>query len=240
MCDFRKEEWRGELKFGVKLASLADIFVHDAILAAHRIFPFTVCVARSMKPKPAVAGFVMQKELHYLVGALANPKRPFAAIVGGSNLSDKIRLIKSLLKKVDFLLLGGGIVFTFYKAMGYSVGSSLVEQCYLKMAKKLMTKAKAKEKANRKGAIVLPSDVVIADRFGTNAERKVVPASKIPDRWMWLDIGPETIVSFGQKLDTAETIIWNGPMGVYEYHNYTNPCISRFLEDFFSVNIVLN
>ncbi|XP_059306081.1 phosphoglycerate kinase, cytosolic-like [Lycium ferocissimum] len=168
-----------------------------------------------MKPKPAVAGFLMHKEIQYLVGALANPNRPVAAIVGGSSLADKIRLIKSLLKKVDFLLLGGGIVFSFYKAMGYSVGSSLVEQSHLKMAEELMSKAKAKEKL-----VVLPSDVVIADRFGVNAERKVVQASEIPDRWMGLDIGPETMVSFGQKLETAKTIIWNGPVGVYEYPNF--------------------
>ncbi|KAJ6899937.1 hypothetical protein NC652_026170 [Populus alba x Populus x berolinensis] len=140
--------------------------------------------------KPAVAGFLMQKELDYLVGAVANPKKPFAAIVGGSKVSSKIGVIESLLEKVDFLFLGGGMIFTFYKAQGYSVGSSLVEEDKLDLATSLIEKA------------------------------KVVPASEIADGWMGLDIGPDSIKTFSEALDTTKTIIWNGPMGVFEFEKF--------------------
>ncbi|KAK4491847.1 hypothetical protein RD792_002626 [Penstemon davidsonii] len=165
--------------------------------------------------KPSVAGFLMQKELDYLVGAVSNPKKPFAAIVGGSKVSSKIGVIESLLEKVDLLFLGGGMIFTFYKAQGLAVGSSLVEADKLDLATSLIEKAKAKGVS-----LLLPSDVVIADKFAADANSKVVPASQIPDGWMGLDIGPDSIKSFGEALDTTKTIIWNGPMGVFEFDKF--------------------
>ncbi|KAJ7948984.1 phosphoglycerate kinase [Quillaja saponaria] len=162
--------------------------------------------------KPAVAGFLMQKELDYLVGAVAKPKRPFAAIIGGSKVSTKIGVIESLFEKVNLLLLGGGMIYTFYKAQGHSVGSSLVEEDKLDLATSLLEKAKAKGVS-----ILLPTDVVIADKFAPDANSKVVPASSIPDGWMGLDIGPDSIKTFSEALDTTQTIIWNGPMGVFEF-----------------------
>ncbi|KAK6133157.1 hypothetical protein DH2020_033095 [Rehmannia glutinosa] len=155
------------------------------------------------------------RELDYLVGAVSNPKKPFAAIVGGSKVSSKIGVIESLLEKVDLLFLGGGMIFTFYKAQGHAVGSSLVEEDKLDLATSLMEKAKAKGVS-----LLLPSDVVIADKFAADANSKVVPASEIPDGWMGLDIGPDSIKSFGEALDTTKTIIWNGPMGVFEFDKF--------------------
>ncbi|CDY49746.1 BnaA02g19260D [Brassica napus] len=155
------------------------------------------------------------KELDYLVGAVANPKKPFAAIVGGSKVSTKIGVIESLLSTVDILLLGGGMIFTFYKAQGHSVGSSLVEEDKLDLAKSLMEKAKAKGVS-----LLLPTDVVIADKFAPDANSKIVPATAIPDGWMGLDVGPDSIKTFSEALDTTQTIIWNGPMGVFEFEKF--------------------
>ncbi|KAA8527194.1 hypothetical protein F0562_008577 [Nyssa sinensis] len=165
--------------------------------------------------KPSVAGFLMQKELDYLVGAVGNPKRPFAAIVGGSKVSSKIGVIESLLEKVDILLLGGGMMFTFYKAQGHSVGSSLVEEDKLNLATSLLEKSKSKGVS-----LLLPLDVVVADKFAADANSKVVSASCIPDGWMGLDIGPDSIKTFSEALDTTKTIIWNGPMGVFEFEKF--------------------
>ncbi|XP_021816974.1 phosphoglycerate kinase, cytosolic-like [Prunus avium] len=178
---FYKEEEKNDPEFSKKLASLADVYVNDAFGTAHRAHASTEGVAKFLKP--SVAGFLMQKELDYLVGAVGDPKRPFAAIVGGSKVSSKIGVIESLLEKVNILLLGGGMIFTFYKAQGYSVGSSLVEEDKLDLAKSLLEKAKAKGVS-----ILLPTDVVIADKFAADANSKVVPASAIPDGWMGLDI----------------------------------------------------
>ncbi|KAK4439558.1 Phosphoglycerate kinase, chloroplastic [Sesamum alatum] len=210
---FYKEEEKNDPEFAKKLASLADLYVNDAFGTAHRAHASTEGVAKYLKP--SVAGFLMQKELDYLVGAVANPKKPFAAIVGGSKVSSKIGVIESLLEKVDILLLGGGMIFTFYKAQGHAVGSSLVEADKLDLATSLMEKAKTKGVS-----LLLPSDVVIADKFAADANSKVVPASQIPDGWMGLDIGPDSIKSFGEALDTTKTIIWNGPMGVFEFDKF--------------------
>ncbi|KAJ4755943.1 Phosphoglycerate kinase [Rhynchospora pubera] len=174
-----------------KLAALADLYVNDAFGTAHRAHACTEGVTKYLKP--AVAGFLMQKELDYLVGAVANPKKPFAAIVGGSKVSSKISVIESLLEKVDILILGGGMIFTFYKAQGYSVGSSLVEKDKLELATTLLEKAKTKG---------------------------VVPASAIPDGWMGLDVGPDSIKLFSETMDTTQTVIWNGPMGVFEFEKF--------------------
>ncbi|PON38518.1 Phosphoglycerate kinase [Parasponia andersonii] len=210
---FYKEEEKNEPEFAKKLASLADVYVNDAFGTAHRAHASTEGVAKYLKP--AVAGFLMQKELDYLVGAVSNPKRPFAAIVGGSKVSTKIGVIESLLEKVNLLFLGGGMIFTFYKAQGYSVGSSLVEDDKLDLATSLLEKAKSKGVS-----ILLPTDVVIADKFAPDANSEVVPASAIPDEWLGLDIGPDSIKTFSEALDTTQTIIWNGPMGVFEFEKF--------------------
>ncbi|GMP51784.1 hypothetical protein CsSME_00017879 [Camellia sinensis var. sinensis] len=210
---FYKEEEKNDPEFAKKLASLADLYVNDAFGTAHRAHASTEGVAKYLKP--SVAGFLMQKELDYLVGAVSNPKKPFAAIVGGSKVSSKIGVIESLLEKVDMLLLGGGMIFTFYKAKGYSVGSSLVEEDKLDLATSLLEKAKSKGVA-----LMLPTDVVVADKFAADANSKIVPASGIPDGWMGLDIGPDSIKIFGEALDSTKTIIWNGPMGVFEFDKF--------------------
>jgi len=210
---FYKEEEKNAPEFAKKLASLADVYVNDAFGTAHRAHASTEGVAKFLKP--AVAGFLMQKELDYLVGAVANPKRPFAAIVGGSKVSSKIGVIDSLFEKVDILFLGGGMIFTFYKAKGYSVGSSLVEEDKLELATALIEKAKSKGVQ-----LLLPTDVVVANKFAADAESKVVPASAIPDGWMGLDIGPDSIKTFSVTLDTTKTVIWNGPMGVFEFEKF--------------------
>ncbi|KAL9998852.1 putative phosphoglycerate kinase [Helianthus debilis subsp. tardiflorus] len=234
---FYKEEEKNDPEFAKKLASLADLYVNDAFGTAHRAHASTEGVAKHLKP--AVAGFLMQKELDYLVGAVSNPKKPFAAIVGGSKVSSKIGVIESLLEKVDILVLGGGMIFTFYKAQGLAVGSSLVEEDKLDLATTLLEKAKSKGVS-----LLLPSDVVIADKFAADANSKVsfarvlifrynlppvigtwatvevVPASSIPDGWMGLDIGPDSIKSFSEALDTTKTVIWNGPMGVFEFDKF--------------------
>ncbi|KAG7600717.1 Phosphoglycerate kinase [Arabidopsis suecica] len=210
---FYKEEEKNEPEFAKKLASLADLYVNDAFGTAHRAHASTEGVTKFLKP--SVAGFLLQKELDYLVGAVSNPKRPFAAIVGGSKVSSKIGVIESLLEKCDILLLGGGMIFTFYKAQGLSVGSSLVEEDKLELATSLLAKAKA-----RGVSLLLPTDVVIADKFAPDANSKIVPASAIPDGWMGLDIGPDSVKTFNEALDTTQTVIWNGPMGVFEFEKF--------------------
>ncbi|CAL9192479.1 unnamed protein product [Musa hybrid cultivar] len=210
---FYKEEEKNDPEFAKKLASLADLYVNDAFGTAHRAHASTEGVTKFLKP--AVAGYLMQKELDYLVGAVANPKKPFAAIVGGSKVSTKIGVMESLLEKVDLLLLGGGMIFTFYKAQGSSVGSSLVEEDKLNLATSLLEKAKSKGVS-----LLLPTDVVAADKFAADANCMVVPASGIPDGWMGLDIGPDSIKAFSESLDTTKTIIWNGPMGVFEFEKF--------------------
>jgi len=166
--------------------------------------------------RPSVAGFCMQKELDYLDGAVAQPKRPFAAIVGGSKVSSKIGVIESLLGKVDKLFLGGGMIFTFYKAQGKSVGSSLVEEDKLDLARSLM------DIAAKKGVeFILPTDVIVADKFAADANTKVVSIDAIPDGWMGLDIGPDSLKAFQAALADCKTVVWNGPMGVFEMEAFS-------------------
>ncbi|KAI3496603.1 hypothetical protein L1887_38971 [Cichorium endivia] len=210
---FYKEEEKNDPGFAEKLASLADLYVNDAFGTAHRAHASTEGVTKFLRP--SVAGFLLQKELDYLDGAVSNPKRPFAAIVGGSKVSSKIGVIESLLEKCDILLLGGGMIFTFYKAQGLSVGSSLVEEDKLDLASTLIEKAKAKGVS-----LLLPTDVVIADKFAPDANSKIVPASAIPDGWMGLDIGPDSVKTFNDALETTKTVIWNGPMGVFEFDKF--------------------
>jgi len=206
---FYPEEEANDKTFASKLAANADLFVNDAFGTAHRAHGSTAGVTEFLKP--SVAGFLLQKELDYLQGAVDVPKRPFAAIVGGSKVSSKITVIETLLNKVDKLVLGGGMVFTFLKARGYNTGKSLVETDQLDLARKL--EGIAKEKGV---TLYLASDVVVADKFAADAANQIVDIENIPDEWMGLDIGPKTIANIQAGLADCKTVIWNGPMGVFE------------------------
>jgi len=206
---FYSEETDNDADFAEKLAAPAEIFVNDAFGTAHRAHASTEGVTKFCDTN--VAGFLLQKELDYLDGAVANPDRPFCAIVGGSKVSSKIGVIESLLAKTDKIILGGGMIFTFYKALGKSVGSSLVEDDKIELAKELM--AKAEEKGVK---LLLPTDVVVADNFAADANTQTVSVDDIPDGWMGLDIGPDSVASFQEELKECKSVIWNGPMGVFE------------------------
>jgi phosphoglycerate kinase len=206
---FYKEEEKNVKEFSKKLAAPFDMYVNDAFGTAHRAHSSTAGVTEFLKP--SVSGFLLQKELDYLDGAVSNPKRPFAAIVGGSKVSSKIGVIESLMAKCDKLIIGGGMVFTFLKAKGLSTGSSLVEEDKIALAKELMAKA---EKGGVK--LILPNDVVLADKFAADANTKVANVDSIPDGWMGLDNGPESTKMIQKELEECKTIIWNGPMGVFE------------------------
>lgn len=207
------EEEKNNPDFAKQLAEGCDVYVNDAFGTAHRAHASTAGVAAFLKPK--VAGFLLQKELDYLDGAISAPKRPFAAIVGGSKVSSKIAVIESLLDKVDKLVLGGGMVFTFYKAQGLSVGASLVEDDKLDLAKDLVAKAKAKGVE-----FVLPTDVVVADKFAADANTEVVSVESIPDGWMGLDVGPASVETISAALSDCKTVLWNGPLGVFEMEKF--------------------
>lgn len=206
---FFAEEEQNDPAFARALAAHADAFVNDAFGAAHRAHASTAGVTTHLSP--CVAGLLMEKELHYLQNAVDAPKRPLAAIVGGSKVSSKIGVLATLLDKCDKVLIGGGMVFTFYKARGLNVGTSLVEDDKLELAKELEAQAKAKGVE-----LLLPSDVVVADRFAADARSRVVPMEAIPDGWMGLDIGPASVAAFKAALADCKTVIWNGPMGVFE------------------------
>ena len=202
---FYPEEEKNDPAFAKKLAALADIYVNDAFGSAHRAHASTEGVAHAL---PAVAGFLMEKELTYLGQALADPAHPFVAILGGAKVSDKIKVIENLLPKVDALLIGGGMANTFLAAQGINIGQSLVESDKLDVAKGLIEKGGTK--------IALPVDVVIADKFAADAQSKVVPVDQVPSDWRILDIGPKTIDAFEEILTNAKTVVWNGPLGVFE------------------------
>jgi phosphoglycerate kinase len=195
------------------LAALADVYVNDAFGTAHRAHASTEGVTHYLKP--SVAGYLIEKELQYLQSAIENPQKPLAAIIGGSKVSSKIGVIETLLDKVDKLLIGGGMIFTFYKARGLSVGKSLVEEDKLELAKSL--EAKAKE---RGVDLLLPTDVVVADNFAADADSRTVSIEAIPDGWMGLDIGPDSVKVFQDALSDCKTVIWNGPMGVFEFDKF--------------------
>ncbi|HAO13448.1 MAG TPA: phosphoglycerate kinase [Planktothrix sp. UBA8407] len=209
---FYPEEEKNDPEFAKQLASVADLYVNDAFGTAHRAHASTEGVTHYL---PSVAGYLIEKELKFLQGAIEEPKRPLAAIVGGSKVSSKIGVIEALLDKCDKLLLGGGMIFTFYKARGLNVGKSLVEEDKLELARAL--EAKAKEKGV---AFLLPTDVIIADKFAPDAEAKTVSINDIPDGWMGLDIGPDSIKVFQEALGDCKTVIWNGPMGVFEFEKF--------------------
>lgn len=195
--------------FVAQLASLATVYVNDAFGTAHRAHASTEGVAHHL---PAYAGFLIEKELRYLGAALDEPKRPFVAILGGAKVADKIPVIESLLPKVDQLIIGGGMAYTFFKAAGHEIGSSLLDEASLDFARELMAKESHR--------VFLPTDTVTADRFAADAEPLVVPSSAIPANRMGLDIGPETRARFAEIIAQAGTVIWNGPMGVFEFENY--------------------
>lgn len=210
---FHAEEEANDPAFCQALAALADLYVNDAFGTAHRAHASTEGVTKFLSP--SVAGYLIEKELQYLQAAIDEPKRPLAAIVGGSKVSSKITVIESLLNKVDKLLIGGGMIFTFYKARGLSVGGSLVEEDKLELAKTL--EAIAKEKGVE---LILPTDVVVADKFAPDANAQTVSVDAIPDGWMGLDIGPDSIATFQAALADCKTVIWNGPMGVFEFDQF--------------------
>jgi phosphoglycerate kinase len=207
---FHAEEEANDDNFSKQLARLADFYVNDAFGTAHRAHASTVGITRHVQK--SAAGLLMEKELQYLGRALEHPERPFVAILGGAKVSDKIGVIQNLLTKVDALIIGGGMAYTFLKAEGQPVGKSLVEEDKIQLAKDLLKQAK-----ERKIKFLLPTDHVIADRVEANAVTKIVgPGQPIPDNMMALDIGPETIEAFSDEISRARTIVWNGPMGVFE------------------------
>ena len=210
---FYAEEEKNDVDFARNLAAHADMYVNDAFGAAHRAHASTQGVTNFLSP--SVAGFLLEKELKYLQGAINNPKRPLAAIVGGSKVSSKIGVLDSLLDKCDKIIIGGGMIFTFYKARGLDVGKSLVEEDKLELARSLEEKAKAKGVE-----LLLPNDVVLANEFSPTAQSKVAQIDSISGDWMGLDIGPESIKVFQNALAECKTIIWNGPMGVFEFDKF--------------------
>lgn len=211
---FHKEETANDPDFARRLASLADVYVNDAFGAAHRAHASTAGVAEHL---PAAAGFLLAKELDVLGGALDNPERPFLAILGGAKVSDKIGVIRNLLTKVDTLLIGGGMAYTFIKAKGYEVGKSLLDTERIELAKELM--AEAEERGVK---LLLPVDVVVADEFSEDANTQEVAIEAIPADWEALDIGPKTRELFAAEVAKAKTILWNGPMGVFEMAPFAN------------------
>jgi phosphoglycerate kinase len=210
---FHAEEEGNDPEFAKKLASNADLYVNDAFGTAHRAHASTEGVTHYLSP--SVAGVLIEKELEFLQGAIESPKKPLVAIIGGSKVSSKIGVIETLLEKCDKLIIGGGMIFTFYKAQGLSVGKSLVEDDKLELAKTLQ--AKAIEKGVE---FLLPTDVVLADDFAPTANAKTVSVKEIPDGWMGLDIGPDSIKTFQTALADCQTVIWNGPMGVFEFDKF--------------------
>ena len=206
---FHAEEEKNDPEFAQSLASLADIYVNDAFGAAHRAHASTEGVTHYI---PSVAGFLMENELEFLGEALADPARPFAMIIGGAKVSSKIILLENILSKVDALIIGGGMANTFLKAQGYAVGKSKVEGDQVEFAKNMIFQAK-----ERGVNLLLPSDVVVAERFEAESPNKTIPVDKVPEDQMILDIGPETVVRFSSEIRPCQTVVWNGPMGVFEF-----------------------
>ena len=206
---FHNEETKNDPEMSKALASLADLYVNDAFGSAHRAHSSTAGVADYL---PAAAGFLMEKEIQYLGNAIADPKRPFVAILGGAKISDKIGVIKNLLTKADNILIGGGMANTFLKAQGFEMADSLVEDEVLDLAKELL--------ANAEGKIMLPVDMVIADAFDAAANNKTLDLGDVPAGWRILDIGPKTVTAFAEVISKAGTVVWNGPMGVFEMETF--------------------
>ena len=229
---FHREETDNDPEFAKKLASFGEIFVNDAFGTAHRAHASTEGVTKYL---PAVSGFLIEKELKFLGEALENPERPFVAILGGSKVSDKIGVIENLLEKVDTLIIGGGMAYTFFKAQGYNVGESLCEDDKCELALEIIKKAK--EKGVK---FLLPIDNKIGKEFKPDTEAKTVKSTEMPDGWEGLDIGEETIKLYKEELKNAKTIVWNGPLGVFEFDQFavgTNE-IAKALGDINAIKII--
>ena len=229
---FHKEETDNDPEFCKKLASMAEVYVNDAFGTAHRAHASTTGIASYL---PAVSGFLIEKELQFLGNAVNNPERPFVAILGGAKVSDKIGVIDSLLEKVDTLMIGGGMAYTFFKAQGYEVGNSICEMDKLDLAKEAM------EKAEQKGVkLMLPVDTKVGKEFKPDTESKIVSYTEIPADWEGFDIGPETIKMFEDELRKAKTVVWNGPLGLFEFDQFaigTN-AIAKVLSEIDATTII--
>ena len=229
---FDAREEANNAEFSKELASLADIYVNDAFGTAHRAHSSTAGVADYL---PAVCGFLIEKEVQMLGDSLNNPERPFVAILGGAKVSDKIKVIENLIEKADSIIIGGGMTYTFLKAMGYNVGNSICELDRLDLAKETMKKA---EEKNVK--LLFPVDTVCGKEFSNDTEIKVVDSKEIPDGWQGLDIGPESVKLFTEELKKAKTVMWNGPLGVFEFENFakgTN-AIAKVLSEIDAITII--
>ena len=229
---FEPGEEKNDPELSKKFASLAEVFVNDAFGTAHRAHSSTTGVANYL---PAVSGFLIEKELNFLGNALENPERPFMAILGGKKVSDKIGVIRALLEKVDVLMIGGAMAYTFFKSMGYNVGNSICELDKLELAKELMEEAK-----NKGVKMLLPVDTRVGKEFDPNTESKTVRYNEIPDGWEGYDIGEETIALYSEELKNAKTVIWNGPVGLFEFDQFavgTNS-IANALADIDAVKII--
>lgn len=211
---FHKEETKNDAAFSKELASMAEIYVNDAFGTAHRAHSSTAGLADYL---PAVCGYLIQKEIEVMGKALSNPERPFVAILGGAKVSDKIAVIENLIDKVDTLIVGGGMAYTFFKAKGYSIGTSICEDDKVELAKSLLDKA-----ASKGVKLLLPLDNVLGKEFSNDTERQTVDSDKIPDGWMGMDVGPKTVAAFSSEIKNAKTVVWNGPMGVFEFSNFEN------------------
>lgn len=212
---FHPEEKKNDEEFSKKLAAHGDLFVNDAFGSSHRAHASVAGVTRYLQP--AVSGYLLEKEIKYLEESINDPERPFVAILGGAKVSDKIGVIENLLNKVDTIIVGGGMTYTFYNAKGWPIGNSLVEEDKVELAKELLQKA---DEAGVK--FLLPMDSVVAKEFKNDAEHKVVDEEGIEDGWMGLDIGPESSLAFSNQIKSAQTVLWNGPMGVFEMENYAD------------------
>ena len=226
---FNPGETKNDPELAKKLASMADLYVMDAFGSAHRAHASTEGVAHYL---PSVAGFLLEKEIRYLGGTIANPERPFIAIMGGAKISDKIGVIRNLLEKADQVLIGGGMANTFFKAQGYPIGDSLVEEDVLDEAREILKHAGTKMR--------LPVDVVIADAFSAEAESKVMPMGPVPDGWRIMDIGPQTVEAYAKAIRGAKTVVWNGPMGVFEFPRFAEGTfgVARAVADSDATSIV--
>ena len=229
---YRAEETKNEENFSKELASLADIFVNDAFGTAHRAHCSTTGVAAYL---PAVCGYLIQKEIKFMGGALANPKRPLVAILGGAKVSDKIGVIENLIDKCDTIIIGGGMAYTFMKYLGHNIGTSLLEADWVEKAGEMM------KKAGGKGVkFLIPVDNKVGKEYDENTEAKVVSSDDIPDGWMGLDIGPKTQEVFADAIKGAGTVIWNGPMGVSEWDNFAagTICVAKAVADSGAISII--
>ena len=226
---FHPQETKNDPGMSQQLAALAEIFVNDAFGSAHRAHSSTEGVAQYL---PAVAGFLMEDEIRYLGQAIDNPKRPFIAILGGAKISDKIGVIRNLLTKADQILIGGGMANTFFKAQGYEIGDSLVEEEALETARELLQEGGTR--------LRLPVDVVIADRFDAEAEWKTMPMGQVPAGWRILDIGPDSVAAFGKAISGAGTVVWNGPMGVFEFPRFASGTfgVARKVADSKAISVI--